>query len=64
MDEPDRWQQEMLAELTAPRFDGARVRLHDSDDFFSRDYLARWLEIIRSRSQTCFYCYTKFTDRT
>lgn len=32
---------------------------HLSGDFFSRDYIARWLEIIRNRSQTRFYCYTK-----
>ena len=62
LDEPDRWQQEMLAELTMPRFDGAWVRLHDAGDFFSREYLARWLEIMRARPQTRFYCYTKFTD--
>lgn len=59
LDEPDRWQQEMLAELTAPRFDRAWVRLHDSGDFFSRDYLARWLEIMHARPRTRFYCYTK-----
>ena len=59
LDEPDRWQQEMLAELAKPRFDGAWVRLHDAGDFFSRDYLARWLEIMRARPQTRFYCYTK-----
>jgi hypothetical protein len=59
LDEPDRWQQEMLAELARPRFEGAWVRLHDSGDFFSREYLGRWLEIIRARPQTRFYCYTK-----
>lgn len=62
LDEPDRWQQEMLAELTKPRFDGAWVRLHDSGDFFSREYLDRWLEIMRARQQTRFYCYTKEVD--
>lgn len=59
LDEPGRWQREMLAELAAPRFDGAWVRLHDSGDFVSREYLKRWLEIIRARPQTRFYCYTK-----
>lgn len=59
LDEPDRWQQEMLAELTRPQFEEGWVRLHDSGDFFSREYLARWLEIIRARPQTRFYCYTK-----
>jgi hypothetical protein len=59
LDEPERWQEEMRAELTKPRFDGAWVRLHDSGDFFSRDYLARWLKIIRACPQTRFYCYTK-----
>lgn len=46
-------------ELTKPRFDGTWVRLHDSGDFFSQDYLARWLDIIRAGTQTRFYCYTK-----
>lgn len=62
LDEPDRWQQTMLAELAAPRFDGAWVRLHDSGDFFSQDYLAQWLEVIRARPRTRFYCYTKLTS--
>jgi hypothetical protein len=59
VDEPERWQEEILAELTKPRFDGAWVRLHDSGDFFSPDCHTRWLEIIRARPQTRFYCYTK-----
>lgn len=59
LDEPEHWQREMLAELAAPRFDGAWVRLHDSGDFFSGDYLGRWLEIICARLRAGFYCYTK-----
>lgn len=59
LDEPERWQHEILTELSAQRFDGAWVRLHDSGDFYSSSYLARWLEIIRARPRTRFYCYTK-----
>jgi hypothetical protein len=53
------WQQAMLAELAAPRFTGAWVRIHDSGDFFSEEYLAAWLRICRARPETQFYCYTK-----
>lgn len=59
IDEPQQWQEQMLAELAAPRFDGAWVRVHDSGDFFARDYLLRWLEVMRARPRTRFYCYTK-----
>jgi len=59
LDEPQVWQEQMLTELTASRFDGAWVRIHDSGDFFSEGYLVRWLEIMRARPRTRFYAYTK-----
>lgn len=59
LDEPQQWQEQMLAELAAPRMDGAWVRVHDSGDFFSLDYLVQWLEIMRARPRTRFYAYTK-----
>ena len=57
--DPDGWEQAMKDELTARRFDGAAVRIHDSDDFFSADYARAWLRIIRSAPNTRFYAYTK-----
>ena len=38
---------------------GAAVRIHDSGDFFSRDYLDGWLELARRHYDVLFYAYTK-----
>lgn len=38
---------------------GKFVRIHDSGDFFSSEYLQAWLRIIRATPETRFYCYTK-----
>ena len=63
LDDPDGWQQAMLAELAAPKFAGRWIRIHDSGDFFSDDYTSRWLRIMRHRTEVNFYCYTKEIDR-
>ncbi|MFC8676875.1 hypothetical protein ACFUEN_29830 [Streptomyces griseorubiginosus] len=57
------WQRAMIAELGARRFRGTWVRIHDSGDFFSDEYLLAWLHIIRARSETHFYAYTKEVAR-
>ncbi|MFI9389235.1 hypothetical protein [Kutzneria sp. NPDC052558] len=57
------WEQAMLAELAHPRFAGRWVRVHDSGDFFSDDYLTAWLRIFRARPGSNFYCYTKEVRR-
>lgn len=36
-----------------------RLRIHDSGDFFSREYLNNWLAIIARNPQVQFYAYTK-----
>jgi len=36
-----------------------RLRIHDSGDFFSAEYLERWLVIIRANPSVQFYAYTK-----
>ena len=36
-----------------------RIRIHDSGDFYSEDYLDRWLIIMKSRPHVEFYAYTK-----
>jgi hypothetical protein len=38
---------------------GAAVRIHDSGDFFSLDYLNDWLDIARKCPHVLFYAYTK-----
>lgn len=35
------------------------LRVHDSGDFFSQDYLDAWLEVARQRVSTLFYSYLK-----
>jgi hypothetical protein len=37
----------------------AAVRIHDSGDFYDRDYLERWLEIAYEVPDVLFYAYTK-----
>lgn len=59
MDDLPGWQHAMLDELSHTRFVDAWVRIHDSGDFYSRLYLAAWLEIMRARQRTRFYAYTK-----
>ena len=38
---------------------GAAVRIHDSGDFFSAEYLRDWLEIANRTPDVLFYAYTK-----
>ena len=52
-DPADRWVAEWVAN------GGRAVRIHDSGDFFTRDYLTRWFEIARTRPEVLFYAYTK-----
>ncbi|WP_020525160.1 GP88 family protein [Catelliglobosispora koreensis] len=63
LEDPQGWEQAMLAELAAPRFVGGYVRIHDAGDFFSDSYTLAWLRIIRARPHTWFYAYTKEVDR-
>lgn len=39
-----------------------RLRIHDSGDFFSREYTARWFTIIKANPQVEFYAYTKMVS--
>lgn len=38
---------------------GAAIRIHDSGDFFSREYLEAWIDIARDFPDVLFYAYTK-----
>jgi hypothetical protein len=38
---------------------GAAIRIHDSGDFFTVDYLNAWLDIARATPDVLFYAYTK-----
>jgi hypothetical protein len=57
------WETAMLAELAAARHHNGWIRIHDSGDFFSDEYLSAWLRIIRQRPSITFYCYTKEISR-
>jgi hypothetical protein len=35
------------------------VRIHDSGDYYSRDYLDKWIEIAKLNPDVIFYSYTK-----
>jgi len=39
-----------------------RLRIHDSGDFFSREYLQTWLNVIKANPETQFYAYTKMVS--
>lgn len=53
------WAWRMESELNHPRYWRGHVRIHDSGDFFSREYLSAWLFIMRVVPATTFYAYTK-----
>ncbi|MFM9462838.1 GP88 family protein [Streptomyces scabiei] len=58
------WEAQMAEELRHKRYRGKWIRLHDSGDFFSDEYLEAWLRIMRNAPEdTWFYCYTKSVSR-
>jgi hypothetical protein len=59
LDDLPGWERRMTEELTHRRYDGRHVRIHDSGDFLSPEYLAAWLRIMRATPATTFYAYTK-----
>lgn len=59
INDPQGWFAQMLEEVNHPRMRGKYVRIHDSGDFFSEDYLLLWLKIALMTPDVTFYCYTK-----
>ncbi|NBO34621.1 MAG: hypothetical protein EBU89_01600 [Actinobacteria bacterium] len=59
INDPQGWFAQMLEEVNHPRMRGKYVRIHDSGDFFSEDYLLLWLKIALLTPDVTFYCYTK-----
>ena len=47
----------MVAELTKKKVDILRV--HDSGDYYSKAYIAKWMEIAKRLPDVWFYSYTK-----
>lgn len=63
LDDLPGWEQAMTAELGHKKFRGKWIRIHDSGDFFSDDYLSAWLRIMAARPESHFYAYTKEVPR-
>lgn len=63
VEDPEGWERAMTVELSHKRFIGKAVRVHDAGDYFSDDYVAAWLRIMRATPRTQFYSYTKEVDR-
>ena len=53
----DNFPQVMIAEITKRKVDV--VRIHDSGDFYSREYLHKWFKIMESLPHVKFYAYSK-----
>jgi len=47
-----------MAELNRFR-NNTHVRIHDSGDFYNKEYLYKWFEIARNMPSKTFYAYTK-----
>jgi hypothetical protein len=64
LDGLENWKSAMVAELQAKKFRGGKhVRIHDSGDFFSDEYLMAWMEVARQVPDVVFYAYTKEVKR-
>jgi hypothetical protein len=60
LDDLPGWEAAMTAELQHKRYRGGKfVRCHDAGDFFSPDYTAAWMRVMRSAPDVTFYAYTK-----
>lgn len=58
----------VTVELTKSRRKIKAVRIHESGDFYSQDYVDKWLAVAKANPKTTFYAFTKrladfdFTD--
>lgn len=60
LDDLEGWKQRITTELQAKRYRGGKsVRIHDSGDFFSKDYFQAWVDIALATPDVFFYAYTK-----
>jgi hypothetical protein len=52
------WETEVVAELSRMR--GLRaVRIHEAGDFYSQDYLDKWVRVARALPELIFFAFTK-----
>lgn len=59
IDTPVEWEQLMNDEITRYIKPGSYIRIHDSGDFFTADYLVAWMRIAANHPSVVFYAYTK-----
>ncbi|MFI1648109.1 hypothetical protein ACH4XT_14385 [Streptomyces avidinii] len=62
-DTPEEFEKRMTDELSHKRYAGKWIRLHDSGEFFSDEYVLTWMRIMRNSPGVRFYCYTKEISR-
>ena len=56
IEDPEGWFAHMLSEVQHPKKRGKFIRIHDSGDFFTEDYLRLWLKIALLTPEVTFYC--------
>jgi hypothetical protein len=56
----DNFSELMINEIKAKK--AQVIRIHDSGDFYSREYLQKWLKVIDAFPNVKFYAYTKSYD--
>jgi hypothetical protein len=59
LSDPDLWEFNMNVEQYHKRYTGKMIRIHDGGDFFSGDYLQRWIRMAKEHRDKIFYAYTK-----
>jgi hypothetical protein len=59
IDTPAEWEAAMNDEIARYIKPGSYVRIHDSGDFFTADYLVAWMRIAANHPAVTFYAYTK-----
>ena len=53
----DNFPQLMIAEIKKKK--ATHVRIHDSGDFYSREYIQKWFKVMDSMPEVIFYAYSK-----
>jgi len=53
----DNFPQLMIEAITKKK--ATHVRIHDSGDFYSREYIQKWFKVMDSMPEVTFYAYTK-----
>lgn len=59
LNDMSKWESLMKEEISQKKYVGKFIRIHDSGDFFSKEYAKAWLRIATELPNTTFYAYTK-----